>query len=187
VTLVGVLCAYTGLSLPDFRASERTFQLLAQVAGRAGRGDRAGRVMIQTYRPTVPAVTAAAAHDYAAFFTAESAERAECHWPPHGRVIVIRIDGTDEHAVAGAANTLAAAGQRFATLEIDAAANEAFVLEVLGPVPAMIEKLRGRTRWQVVLRGTDRASLRRVARGLVGTEVPSSVRVSLDIDPMSML
>src|SRR5207302_4993615 len=65
VTLVGVLCADTGLNIPDFRASERTFQLLAQVAGRAGRGERAGRVVIQTYRPTAPAVVAAAAHDYA--------------------------------------------------------------------------------------------------------------------------
>jgi primosomal protein N' (replication factor Y) len=100
VTLVGVLCADTGLNWPDFRASERTFQLLAQVAGRAGRGDRPGRVMIQTYRPEAPAVVAAAAHDYQQFFEAEVEERREHGYPPHGRIIVIRIDGADEHAVA---------------------------------------------------------------------------------------
>src|SRR4029078_12623942 len=84
VTLVGVLCADTGLTLPDFRASERTFQLLAQVAGRAGRGDRPGRVIIQTYRPEASAVTAAAAHDYGKFFADEVAARADLLYPPHG-------------------------------------------------------------------------------------------------------
>ena len=181
VTLVGVLCADTGLSLPDFRASERTFQLLAQVAGRAGRGERAGRVMIQTYRPTVPAVTAAAAHDYATFFAAESAERAEHGWPPHGRLIQIRIDGADEHVVAGAAKRLADVAIGLAAREPNA------TIDVLGPVPAMIAKLRGRTRWQIVLRGTDRQALRRVARGVGATELAASVRVGLDVDPMSML
>src|SRR5690606_16996400 len=81
VTLVGVLCADTGLNLPDFRASERTFQLLAQVAGRAGRGDKPGKVIIQTYRPTAPAVQAAAAHDYERFYAAEVEERREHDYP----------------------------------------------------------------------------------------------------------
>ena len=182
VTLVGVLCADTGLNLPDFRASERTFQLLAQVAGRAGRGDKPGRVVIQTYRPDAPAVVAAAAHDYASFFAAESAARAELGYPPHGRLIAVRIDGADGHEVAGVAQRLAqlaeAAAQR---PEI------AGLVEVRGPVPAPLERLRNRTRWQIWLRGADRHALRRVARSLLGAEVAGTVRVGLDVDPISAM
>jgi primosomal protein N' (replication factor Y) len=182
VTLVGVLCADMGLTLPDFRASERTFQLLAQVAGRAGRGDKPGRVMIQTYRPSAPAVVAAAAHDYARFFAAESAARAELGYPPHGRLIAVRVDGADGHEVAGVAQRLArlaesAAGQPGAT----------GLVEVRGPVPAPLERLRNRTRWQVWLRSADRHALRRVARAVLAAELTSTVRVGLDVDPISAM
>ena len=182
VTLVGVLCADTGLDLPDFRASERTFQLLAQVAGRAGRGERAGRVIVQTYRPGASAVVAAAAHDYTMFFNAESAARADLHYPPHGRLIVVRVDGADNDAVEGVARKLARAGEAIAKH-----AEIAGSVEILGPVPAPLERLRNRTRWQVWLRGTDRTALRRVARTIAATEVSSKVRVQLDVDPMSAL
>jgi primosomal protein N' (replication factor Y) len=181
VTLVGVLCADTGLNIPDFRASERTFQLLAQVAGRAGRGDRPGRVIVQTYRPSSPAVTYAAAHDYPSFFEAESAARAELGYPPHGRLIAVRVDGPDGHAVAGATQKLAQLATALANREREG------LVDVRGPVPAPLERLRGRTRWQVWLRSADRAALRRVARGLASAEISSSVRVALDVDPMSAL
>ena len=186
VTLVGVLCADTGLNLPDFRASERTFQLLAQVAGRAGRGDRPGRVMIQTYRPTASAVVAAAAHDYTQFFTAEMAARAELGYPPHGRLIAVRIDGPDEHAVAGTAKRLAdLAGDLANAL---GARGDAPIVEIRGPVPAPIERLRSRTRWQVWLRSGDRHALRRIARGMITLDhIPTNVRVQLDVDPISTL
>ena len=177
VTLVGVLCADTGLDLPDFRASERTFQLLAQVAGRAGRGERAGRVIVQTYRPGAAAVVAAAAHDYERFFEAEAASRAELGYPPHGRLIAVRIDGGDEPSVVGAARKLADVGEALGVTGV----------ELRGPVPAPIEKLRNRTRWQIWLRGAERAALRRVARAMLATEVAGAVRVVLDVDPMSSL
>jgi primosomal protein N' (replication factor Y) len=182
VTLVGVLCADTGLNLPDFRASERTFQLLAQVAGRAGRGDRPGRVMIQTYRPRAPAVVAAAAHDYASFFAAETAARAELGYPPHGRLVAVRVDGADPHEVAGAA-------QRLAELATAAARRPEIAgqVEVRGPVPAPLERLRYRTRWQVWLRSADRHALRRVARSLLVAELAGAVRVGLDVDPISAM
>jgi primosomal protein N' (replication factor Y) len=182
VTLVGVLCADTGLNLPDFRASERTFQLLAQVAGRAGRGDKPGRVMIQTYRPAAPAVVAAAAHDYASFFAAESVARAELGYPPHGRLIAVRIDGADAHEVAGVA-------QRLAQLAEAAARRPEIAgqVEIRGPVPAPLERLRNRTRWQVWLRSGDRHALRRVARSLLTAEIASTVRVGLDVDPISAM
>jgi len=179
VTLVGVLCADTGLDLPDFRASERTFQLLAQVAGRAGRGERAGRVLIQTYRPEAPAVVAAAAHDYGQFYSAEMATRAELGYPPHGRLVAVRLDGPDPHAVAGAAQRIAQCAQAIARRED--------LVDVRGPVPAPLERLRGRTRWQVWLRSADRGALRRVARGLAAADITSTVRVVLDVDPMSAL
>ncbi len=182
VTLVGVLCADTGLDLPDFRAAERTFQLLAQVAGRAGRGDRPGRVLVQTYRPDSPAVTAAAAHDYRSFFTAESGSRAELGYPPHGRLIAIRIDGANPTLVAQTAADLGKLA-----VELAARPELAAPVEVRGPVPAPLERLRGRTRWQIWLRGADRASLRRVARSLAAAEVSSAVRVALDVDPMSAM
>ena len=181
VTLVGVLCADTGLSLPDFRASERTFQLLAQVAGRAGRGDRPGRVIVQTYRPTAHAVVAAAAHDYESFFRAESAARAELAYPPHGRLIAVRIDGPDAGVVSKTA-------ERLANLAVAVTKRPEIVgVEVLGPVAAPLEKLRGRTRWQIWLRGADRVALRRVARAVIGAEKEANVRVSLDVDPLSAL
>ena len=182
VTLVGVLCADTGLNIPDFRASERTFQLLAQVAGRAGRGDRPGRVMIQTYRPHAPAVVAAAAHDYASFFTAEVAARAELGYPPHGRLIAVRIDGADPHEVAGTAQKLAQLAEAFARRP-----DIGGVVEIRGPVAAPLERLRGRTRWQVWLRSADRHALRRVARAVLAAEVASAVRVGLDVDPISAM
>ncbi len=182
VTLVGVLCADTGLNLPDFRASERTFQLLAQVAGRAGRGDRPGRVIVQTYRPHSPAVTSAAAHDYESFFAAESATREELLYPPHGRLIAVRVDGPDARDVAALSHRLAeiaiAVGKR---------PENAGHVEIRGPVPAPLEKLRNRTRWQIWLRSGDRGALRRVARALTTIEVPARVRVGLDVDPISAL
>jgi primosomal protein N' (replication factor Y) len=181
VTLVGVLCADTGLTLPDFRASERTFQLLAQVAGRAGRGDRPGRVIVQTYRPTAPAVVAAAAHDYESFFRAESAARAELAYPPHGRLIAVRIDGPD-------AGVVAKTGERLAALATAVAKRPDVVgVEILGPVPAPLERLRNRTRWQIWLRGADRACLRKVARSVLTAELAPNVRVGLDVDPLSAL
>jgi primosomal protein N' (replication factor Y) len=182
VTLVGVLCADTGLNVPDFRASERTFQLLAQVAGRAGRGDRPGRVIVQTYRPGTPAVTCAAAHDYTAFFATESAERAELGYPPHGRLIAVRIDGPNPTEIASNANKLAAVAEGMARRSENAG-----LVEVRGAVPAPLEKLRNRTRWQIWLRGSDRSALRRVARAVLATEVPTRVRVGLDVDPISTL
>ena len=182
VTLVGVLCADTGLTLPDFRAAERTFQLLTQVAGRAGRGDRAGRVIVQTYRPEAPAVALAAHHDFAGFFAAEVEARAELGYPPHGRVVAVRIDGADPGAVAATA-------ERLAALAVALAGREPPDAEVLvrGPAPAPLARLRGRTRWQIWLRGPDRAALRRVVRGLAAAEVAGGVRVGVDVDPVSAL
>ena len=180
VTLVGVLCADTALSLPDFRAQERTFQLLSQVAGRAGRAaGRPGRVLIQTYRPEAEAVACAARHDYAAFFAAEDAARAELGYPPHGRLAAIRLDGPELVQVAAAARELGAAAVATARRDGD-------VVQVLGPAEAPLARLRGRCRWQLWLKSGDRAALRRVVRSVLAVEV-KGVRVAADVDPLSAL
>ncbi len=183
VTLVGVLCADIGLNLPDFRASERTYQLLAQVAGRAGRGERPGRVVIQTYRPAAPAVVAAARHDYAAFFTAESAERLELGYPPHGRLIAVRIDGKQSADVVYlAAEQLAEAGR--------AARPRSTTVRCRGSRPGPGSD-RAAARADEV---ADLAAVRRSTRAAQGSRAASlrrrsmaRVRVGLDVDPMSAL
>ncbi len=126
VTLVGVLCADTGLSLPDFRASEKTFQLLTQVAGRAGRGEKSGRVLIQTYRCDALAIRTAAKHDFDAFYKGEIRDRADLGYPPHGYLVAIRLDGANASDVIRQARRLSDAARK--------AGAEQGVL-VLGPAP----------------------------------------------------
>jgi primosomal protein N' (replication factor Y) len=179
VTLVGVLCADTGLTLPDFRAAERTYQLLSQVAGRAGRGERPGKVLIQTYRAKALAITAATNHDYLGFYQGEVAARADLGYPPHGRLIAIRLDGADPNQVIDTAQRLALLAQ--------AVGKRIGGVDVAGPVAAPLEKLRGRVRWQIWLRGPRRQDVRQVARSVLTADIPSAVRVSLDVDPVSTM
>jgi primosomal protein N' (replication factor Y) (superfamily II helicase) len=180
VTLVGVLLADTALSLPDFRAAERTFQLLTQVAGRAGRGERSGRVIIQTYVPEHVAVTCARGHDYQAFFAVESATRAELGYPPHGRLVAVRFDGGDEKEVRALADELADRARRLCA--------GAAAVSVLGPAEAPLRRLKGRARWQLWAKSSDRALLRSFVRRLVADLPPrGDVKVTVDVDPMSAL
>ncbi len=181
VTLVGVLCADSALSLPDFRAGERTFQLLTQVAGRAGRGEQAGRVIIQTWAPEHPAVQCAQAHDYHSFFTAECIARAELGYPPRGRLVAVRIDGSDEHEVRNLADELALRGQKLGG-----------PVTMLGPAEAPLKKLRGRTRWHLWVKSEDRTALRDFVRRLLDGctahgRTRSDLAVTVDVDPISAL
>ena len=181
VTLVGVLCADTGLSLPDFRAAERTFQLLTQVAGRAGRGERPGRVLIQSYRTDAEAIAAAAEHSYDLFSRAELVVREELGYPPFGHLVAMRLDGPDAGEVAAAARILA---DRARALADRVAAG----VTVLGPSEAPLARLKGRTRWHLWLRAPERRSLRQVVRGLERAGAPvGRVRLTVDVDPVSAL
>ncbi|BDG60659.1 replication restart helicase PriA [Caldinitratiruptor microaerophilus] len=183
VTLVGVVLADTTLRLPDFRAAERTFQLIAQVAGRAGRGDRPGRVVVQTYQPDHFAVRTAAAHDYDSFFEQEAAWRRLMGYPPFAEFVRLVFAGPAEAEVAASAD----AATRL--LEAEAAAAPA---EILGPVPAPLALLRGLYRYHVVLKGPDRDGLVRAVRAALGGP-PSrwrrgrEVRLTVDVGPYSML
>jgi len=184
VTLVAVLLADLSLNVPDFRASERTFQLLVQVAGRAGRGDLPGRVVIQTFRPAHPSVVAAAHHDHAGFMAGELARRRALGYPPFARLVNLRLDGRDAAAVERAARELGAGLRRDARpLGLDETA-------VLGPAPAPLARVRGRHRWQVLLRGSDVRAVRALARA-ASARAPAfrraRVRLVIDVDPYSML
>lgn len=182
VTLVGVINADAALSIPDFRAAERGFQILVQVAGRAGRRDRPGRVVIQTRTTDHPAILFAEKHDVRAFWDRELADRREVGYPPFARLALLRIDALDEDTARDAAGVLAA----HARTSPDALARR---VEILGPSVAPIARLRGRFRFRVMLRARDRGPLRAVLTGLLGEidRVDRRVRVVVDVDPVAML
>jgi len=186
VTLVGVLLADHGMGLPDFRAAERTYQLLEQVAGRAGRGDRAGRVLVQTYQPEHPAIVAAREHAYERFVEGELAARVELGYPPASRAACVHIDGADPMAVREAAEAVARACRAAAAR---APAEEEVM--VLGPAEAPIGRLRGRTRWQVFVKARSPSSLRVLGRASTRAVEEAGragrVRVAVDVDPTSLL
>lgn len=176
LTLVGVVDADLGLSGGDLRAAERTYQLLSQVAGRAGRAELPGQVMIQTYMPDHPVIAAVAGGDRDRFLAVELAARREAGMPPFGRLAAIIVSGSDEAAVKRTSRDLARA------------APEAADLRVLGPAPAPLALLRGRHRQRLLVkasRGVDVPSY--VRRWLVDIERSRSTRIQVDIDPYSFL
>ncbi|KIG14206.1 Helicase PriA essential for oriC/DnaA-independent DNA replication [Enhygromyxa salina] len=190
VTLVGVLRADQGLALPDFRATERVFQLLTQVAGRAGRGDRPGRVVLQTWAPDHPAIQHARTHDFEGFAKLELERRAKLGNPPLGYVALVRISGEDRSQVNARAREL---GRSVAGLaaRVAQASGEARI-EVLGPIDSPIERINRRLRMQILLRTGQRDALRWVlrhlrhelgahGRGRIGTVA------RVDVDPYTLM
>jgi primosomal protein N' (replication factor Y) len=177
VTLVGVLQPDLGMHLPDFRAAERTFQLLEQVAGRAGRGDRPGRIVVQTHCPEHPAIEFLRNHDYEGFVRDELARRESASYPPFSRMIALRLDGRHEASVRAAATEAAARAR----------AQGGTAVQVLGPAEAPIARLRGRSRYQIWLRGTDRSKLQATARAAAEVTLPRDLRLAIDVDPQSVL
>jgi primosomal protein N' (replication factor Y) len=179
VTLVGVINADMALHIPDFRASERTFQLVTQVAGRTGRGDRGGRVLVQTFNPEHPAIVAALRHDYQAFAECELPHRREHGYPPFAGLVRLVARGPSESIAAGFADELA---RRVRDALADASTR------VLGPAPAPIAKLRGHFRFHIQLHGPDSAELRRAVRSATAElKEPEDVQWFVDVDPLDML
>jgi primosomal protein N' (replication factor Y) len=178
VTLVGVVSADASLNFPDFRSAERTFALLTQVAGRAGRGDRPGRVFIQTYAPDHYALACASTHDYQEFYDREIISRRELGYPPFGFLVNLLFSGNDGERVLAAAGHLASALQRVAG-----------EVEVLGPAPCPLSRLRGKVRIQVLLKAPSRPPLRQMLARLdpLRKKVPSGVALAVDVDPLDML
>ncbi|MBW7933547.1 MAG: primosomal protein N', partial [Gemmatimonadaceae bacterium] len=183
VTLVGVIDADIGINLPDFRASERTFQLLSQVAGRAGRGPKGGEVFIQTRTPSHHAVTCAVEHDYQRFVAEELPARENPPYPPSLRLANVVISGLDELAVADCA-------QRAADWISSRIGTVGDAMTLIGPAPCPIERIKGRWRWHLVLKASRAGALTAVARAfLTRFELPSShdLRVTFDRDPVALL
>jgi primosomal protein N' (replication factor Y) len=183
VTLVGVVMADLGLHFPDFRAGERTFQLLTQVAGRAGRGDEPGRVVIQTFLPDHYAVALAKTHDYPRFYREEVARRRPHGWPPFRELVQLALQGRRAQAVEHAAHALAGLAK---TVPCE---DPAEAVEVLGPAPAPLARIRDEFRWQLLLLGA-REPVRRVAAELARqARAPgfAGVTLRLDANPLQML
>jgi primosomal protein N' (replication factor Y) (superfamily II helicase) len=181
VTLVGVLDADVALHLPDFRAAERTWQLLTQVAGRAGRGKTPGEVIVQTCTPEHPAIAAMLAGDSAPFVKDELAMRRDADYPPFTRLVALLVDGRVESEVEEAANAL---GERVRE------AAEPRGITVLGPAPQALSRLRGRHRWHLLLKGAAGPKLREAAAAaLAWADEPGRgrVRVVADVDPIEVL
>ena len=182
VTLVGVLDADVALHLPDFRAAERTFQLVTQVAGRSGRGARPGEVLVQTCSPEHPAIIAAMTHDLAMFARSELIERKEAGYPPYTKLATLLFTGTEADQVELAATRMVDALRGPAALE---------EVRVLGPAPQALARLRGRYRWHLMLKGRDSARLHAIAEQALAwaesKQRPRSVRVAVDVDPSDVL
>ena len=178
VTLVGVVYADLSLHIPDFRAGERTFQLLAQVAGRAGRGDVAGEVIVQTYTPFQPAVQAARRVDFEGFSDQELEFRKELSYPPYSHLVCIGLSGSHEERTAFSAQTLA--------LRLKPLLAEGVVFGDAAPAP--LAKARSRYRFQIMLRGGSvKAMTGPIRQALSRMDFPGDVRVSVDVDAVSLL
>lgn len=183
VLLVGVINADGALHFPDFRAAERTFQLVTQVAGRTGRGDRGGRVIVQTFTPEHPAIQAASRHDYVQFADDEMTNRRKFNYPPLGSVGRIIIRGTIEDVAE------ATAEQLLGRLEA-ARMKLGYEVRILGPAPPPISKLRGKYRFHILLQSVDAAHLGETIRQATATfTIPEKddVQYVVDIDPLDML
>jgi primosomal protein N' (replication factor Y) len=182
VTLVGVVDADTGINLPDFRASEKCFQLLSQVAGRAGRGPKGGKVLIQTRVPMHHAVICAVTHDYQRFVREELPGRMNPPYPPYIRLANIVFSGSNANS---AGNLAIEAADWLKNLlrkqEIEA-------VTIIGPAPCPIERIKNRWRWHVLLKSTQSNELTRVSRYFMERfAVPGNLRMTLDRDPVALL
>jgi primosomal protein N' (replication factor Y) len=181
VQLVGVVAADIGLHLPDFRAAERTFQLLTQVAGRAGRADRPGRVVVQTFVPDHYALAPVASHDFEGFYREEIEHREALGYPPFAGLTRIVVHAEEVDQAREAAQTLA----RAARSQIPDGAR----VELLGPAPAPIAKLRGRFRFMLLIKGEDDALVRLISLAIIkaSKRLPRAVQTALDARPVNML
>jgi len=181
LTLVGILLADSTLNQPDFRSAERLFQLVTQVAGRAGRHDLPGEVFLQTFRPEHEAILAALAQDPEQFFRQERIQREQIGYPPFQRIVLLKLSGTQAKRVEAACTDLAE--------DLTTLFRRHPEIKILGPAPATLEKLRGRYRWQVMLRTPKFEAMRRILEEKLPHfegQLPSGVTLHVDVDPFGV-
>jgi primosomal protein N' (replication factor Y) len=174
VTLVGVISADTALNLPDFRSAERTFNLLTQVAGRAGRSDLGGRVIIQSYTPQHYSIQAAKTHDYNTFYDKEISLRKELFLPPFCHMVSLTLRGRKEEKVFKASDNLKAILEK---------ANKSKKIEILGPAPSPISKMKGMYRWNIFLRSETAENITAILKETLGKNKSSGIIITVDVDP----
>lgn len=180
VTLVGIVYADTGLHLADFRAGERTFQLLTQVAGRAGRGEVEGEVVVQTFSPVHPAIQFARRHDYEGYFDAEMEFREQLYYPPFTRAAMLTLRGRSEQKVSFSADYL--------KKQIEPIVETITDLQVSGPAPAPLLRAETFYRYQLMLRTVRMSELSRCLAAVAsGLNLPDEVALTIDIDPVNLL
>ncbi|MEL7419586.1 MAG: primosomal protein N', partial [Cyanobacteria bacterium J06555_3] len=176
VTLVGIIAADGLLHRSDYRAAERAFQTLTQVAGRAGRGDVPGKVILQTYSPEHPVIQAVKTHNYNDFSATELTQRGELNYPPYGSLILFKLSSISEREVERAAVTLA--DVLIETLDLE--------FEILGPAPANIMRVARRYRWQILLKFPAVAKNNLPDLKLLRSHLPRSVSLTIDVDPINI-
>ena len=185
VTLVGILTADQGLRLPDFRAAERTFQLLTQAAGRAGRGERNGNVVIQTYYPNHYSLKAARLQDYSLFFKKEIEFRRRFQYPPFSALVNLLVQGKHREPTLNQANNLCRI-----LLENRKQISAGKRIRILGPAPAPLERIKGEYRFQMLIKAVQRSEALQIIRlGLknLSQQGASLKKVTIDVDPVSLL
>ena len=183
ITIVGIISGDTSLNIPDFRSSERTFQLVTQAAGRAGRGVAAGTVVIQTLNPAHYCFKAASSHSYDGFFAEEIELRRELSYPPFTRLCSLRLDGLSSERTTSAAFTLRASAE--ALLK-----KNQRDIRLLGPAPALIARLKGRHRWQMLVKGADFKELHAFVKRLrhdFHSRRQAGITLTVDMDPMTVV
>jgi primosomal protein N' (replication factor Y) len=182
VTLVGVVSADTAMNMPDFRAAEKTFQILTQVAGRGGRGDFPGKVVIQTFNPGHYAIQRVKTHDVEGFYQDEMHIRQPLSWPPMSRIINLQMSSLNREKGREGAMSIAAFA-RLRSQETSAAAR----IDVLGPAEAPIARIKGRHRWQLLLMGKDSRALHTLVKDILAGTKQKGLEIKVDVDPMNFM
>lgn len=182
VTLVGVLSADTSLNIPDFRASERTFQVITQVSGRGGRGDTPGKVIVQTFNPGHYAIQRACHHDCQGFYADEITQRRDFGYPPFSRMVNFRISSLNKSTAKYCAQGLEAIARKL--IHNGSAAN---LMKIMGPAEAPIAKIRGRYRWQMLLMGANIKNLHRLTREIMAKSKNLEATIKVDVDPVNFM